>query len=45
MVTNGPFLLRNQGKTFDAVLHIYAFFGPFLEPFSKGPTYDLKVPI
>ena len=45
MVTNGPFLLRNQGKTFDAVLHIYAFFGPFLVTFSKGPTYDLKVPL
>ena len=26
-------------------LHIYAFFGSFLVPFSKSPTYDLKVPI
>ena len=28
-----------------AVLHIYAVLGPFLVPFSKSPTYDLKVPI
>lgn len=21
------------------------FFGPFLEPFSKGPTYDMKEPL
>ena len=26
------------------VLHIYAVLWPFLETFSKSPTYDLKVP-
>ena len=36
--------LKNGGCIKVDVLHIYAVLGPFLETFSKSPTYDLKVP-